>query len=588
MKFDPHSFAEPQNASFSHVSLDISVDFENQQLRCVATYQLLLTSRSSEIIFDTNHLQVLEIACDGKKVAHKLGANDAILGAPLTVSLPKNAQSLTIQYVTHPKAAALQWLNAVQTADKTHPFLFTQSQAILARSWVPCQDSPGIRFTYDATIRVPKGMRAIASANLVKAEMENGVFFFQQDKPISSYLLALAVGNLEYRAVGDRTGVYAEPSQINAVLHEFMDMEKMLVAAEQLYGNYRWNRYEVLVCPPSFPFGGMENPVVTFATPTIIVGDRSLTSLVAHELAHSWSGNLVTNETWNDFWLNEGFTVYFERRIMEAIYGEDYSDMLAQLGYQDLQHILDLLGRDNKDTQLKLKLDGRDPDDGMNPIAYEKGYFLLLLIEKTVGKRRFDKFILQYFSTHAFQSMNTENFIEYLRIHLLNEQPNWEKQIHLEEWIYQPGLPSNCPQIHSKLFAKVEETVQKWLSGADAKSLSTQDWSTHEWLHCLRSMPASLSLQQIEALDEAFSFTTSNNAEIQCEWYVRCIQSNYQQAFPAIEKFLCSVGRRKFLMPVYRALEKTESGLAFAKQVYQKARPNYHFVAQNTFDATLL
>ena len=345
MKFDPHSFAEPQNASFSHVSLDISVDFENQQLRCVATYQLLLTSRSSEIIFDTNHLQVLEIACDGKKVAHKLGANDAILGAPLTVSLPKNAQSLTIQYVTHPKAAALQWLNAVQTADKTHPFLFTQSQAILARSWVPCQDSPGIRFTYDATIRVPKGMRAIASANLVKAEMENGVFFFQQDKPISSYLLALAVGNLEYRAVGDRTGVYAEPSQINAVLHEFMDMEKMLVAAEQLYGNYRWNRYEVLVCPPSFPFGGMENPVVTFATPTIIVGDRSLTSLVAHELAHSWSGNLVTNETWNDFWLNEGFTVYFERRIMEAIYGEDYSDMLAQLGYQDLQHIFGLLGR---------------------------------------------------------------------------------------------------------------------------------------------------------------------------------------------------------------------------------------------------
>lgn len=368
---------------------------------------------------------------------------------------------------------------------------------------------------------------------------------------------------------------------------EFADLKKMITSAEELYGPYAWGRYDVLVLPPSFPFGGMENPRITFATPTIIAGDRSLVALVAHELAHSWSGNLVTNATWNDFWLNEGFTVYFETRIMEKIYGRDYADMLTLLSLGELKETIKEMGDTSRDTHLYLDLAGRDPDEGVSDIAYEKGRFFLTSIELAVGRERWDAFINKYFSTYAFQSMNTKSFLEYLEKELIKGDDKLRQQINANAWVYGPGLPASCPDIKSVELEKAGKAADDYKSGTPAKSLNTNGWTTHHWMYFLRSLNDSLDLKKMAELDATFNFTNSGNSEIQCEWYQHAIASNYEIAFPAMEKFLMHVGRRKFLKPLYTALSKTPQGLQMGKAIYKKARPGYHAVAAQTIDGIL-
>jgi leukotriene-A4 hydrolase len=404
-------------------------------------------------------------------------------------------------------------------------------------------------------------------------------------QPIPSYLLALAVGDLEFRALGKNSGVWAEKPMIDASHYELADTQKMIDAAEKIYGPYRWGQYDVLVLPPSFPFGGMENPRLTFATPTILAGDRSLVNLVAHELAHSWSGNLVTNATWNDFWLNEGFTVYFERRIMEEVFGRDYSEMLALLGYQDLEATVSELPP--RDTHLFLDLTDRDPDEAATKLAYEKGYFLLRLIEETVGRPAFDAFLRAYFDEHAFQSMTTAEFIEELRTKLLSKHAGSEDRIGVEQWIHTPGIPVNVPQVHSDAFTKVEAQVKAFGAGTGASALSTQNWSTHEWIHFLRSLPKPLTREQMAALDDAFKFSASGNSEILHEWLLQAIENKYEPAYDALEKFLSRQGRRKFLKPLYQKLAETPEGLDRARRIYAKARPMYHAVSYRTIDSIL-
>lgn len=588
LRQDVHSFAQPQLAKVTHLDWKANVNFDSKTIDGTATWTIEKNDTAQSIVFDTDGLLIESVKDqDGKDLTFQLGDTVAFLGQPLTVSITETTEKVAIQYATSPGAKALQWLNPAQTAGKEHPFLYSQSQAILARTWIPSQDSPGIRYTYSAEVRVPTDLIALMSAKNPVERNDSGVYTFEMNQPIPAYLMALSVGDVEFKTIDERTGVYAEPSVIEAAAYEFADMGSMLAAAEELYGPYAWERYDLIVLPPSFPFGGMENPRLTFATPTIIAGDRSLTALVAHELAHSWSGNLVTNATWNDFWLNEGFTVYFERRIMESLYGSEYADMLAVLGYQDLQE--DLADLPREDTRLKIELEGRNPDDGMTDIAYEKGYFFLRMIEENMGRGEFDTFLRKYFTENAFQTMITEEFLDYLDTNLLSGDSTLQEKLKIEQWVYQGGLPSNCPKVVSKRFQKVSSSLKAWTDGAfSPEEIDTENWSSHEWLYFLRELPDTISSSRLAELDAAFEFTQSGNSEILAAWFMHTIHHEYAPADQKVAEFLNSVGRRKFLVPIYKALIKADPTKEKAKKIYEASRQNYHAVSVETLDEMIL
>ena len=590
---DPHSYAGSSPVRAHHLALDLRVDFDSRTLAGSATWHLTPAEAATEVVFDTRDLaieNVEHLRVDGSvhPAEFSLDAPDPRLGQALRVALSAETAAVRIHYRTAPTAAALQWLLPSQTAG-IQPFLFTQSQAILARTWLPCQDSPGIRFTYEARVRVPAHLLALMSAENPQQLNANGEYHFRMSQPIPAYLMALAVGDLAFAPLSNRTGIYAEPATLPMANHEFADLEHMVAAAEELYGPYRWERYDLLVLPPSFPFGGMENPRLTFVTPTILAGDRSLTSLVAHELAHSWSGNLVTNATWDDFWLNEGFTVYFERRIMEHLYGREYADMLQVLGRAALHHTIAEIGMASPDTHLHLTLAGRDPDEGLTEIAYEKGCSLLLTLESLIGRLRLDTFIKEYFARFSFQAMDTATFLHYLRAELLDQEPGLEDRLQLAAWVDGPGLPPNAPAVTSRRFELVDAALARLKSGTLPGTFraDTTEWSSHEWVHFLHGLPPTLPAGQLAELDAAFQFTNSGNSEILTAWFPHTLRAEYEAATPALENFLRHVGRRKFLVPLYRALLAQPDGVARARAIYKEARPNYHSVATGTLDALL-
>jgi hypothetical protein len=568
-------------------------------------------------------------------------ADTLLFGKPLEIEVPRSQSKIVIHYKTRPSAGALQWLSPAQTYDQTHPFLFSQSQAILARTWIPLQDKPSVRFTYTSEVRVvcgigvedpdinPTDFNVVMSAvKLGNPEGDivsnNKVHRFEQKKPIPSYLMAIAVGSFGYKSLGKNTGVYAEHKLLQKAAWEFADLQKMVDAAGEMFGEYAWGDYNVLVLPPSFPFGGMENPVVTFATPTIIAGDRSLVSLLAHELAHSWSGNLVTNRTWDDYWLNEGFTVYVESRIMEQLYGKNYADMLRVLGKGELDKTLGwMLKEAPEDSHLRLHLGDRDPDEGLTDIAYEKGRFFLMMLEQLYGRAAFDEFLNGHFRKYAFGTVTTDLFLADLKAfhekqvtgNGLSPLPTWRDfEPRVMVWIDGEGLPypesvGGFPKLESKEFERVEQQVSKFLwsgeplhSGysipCDASVIDTSGFTTHHWLHLLRklhtradALPGRLSREEMAGLDARFHFTQTQNAEIACDWFVLSIQSDYRPAYQAMHDFLLKVGRRKFLMPIYEALlaqyvvkdGKYEwafaQGKEMATEIFLQAEPGYHPVA---------
>jgi leukotriene-A4 hydrolase len=584
---DIHSAARPQAAVVERLDLDLTVDFATRTLAGTARWEIRNLAATDTLWLDTRDLTIEAAWRDDEPTTWTLGEPAPFVGSALAVAIRPDTRSVTLRYRTAPGAAALQWLEPAQTAGGKAPFLFSQSQAILARTWVPCQDTPSVRFPYQATLRVPPGLLALMSAENNPERRADGIYRFSMPQPIPSYLLALAVGDLAFRALDERTGVYAEPEVVEAAASEFRDLPAMMKATEALYGPYRWGRCDLLVLPPSFPFGGMENPRLTFLTPTILAGDRSLVSLVAHELAHSWSGNLVTNATWNDFWLNEGFTTYLERRIMEAITDREYSEMLAGIGLGDLRSTLSELPPGSQLGKLRLDLTGIDPDEGASDVAYEKGYLFLRLLEETVGRERFDRFLGDWFSAHAFQSVTTDDFLAFLDQRLLATDPGLRAAIDLAAWVDTPGLPPNAPQIAGARFGKVEATAAAWAAGRPAPELATAGWSSHEWVHFLRSLPASLTLAQLADLDAAFGFTTTGNSEIHFAWLEHVVANQYQPAFPALERFLLRVGRMKFLGPLYAGMTRQPATLAMARDVFARARAGYHPLTQSAVEAIL-
>lgn len=581
---EPHSFSKPNQAVITHLNLDINVNFNSKQIEGTATYNIT-SNEASEIILDTKFLEIKNVLANNKEVKFSFGDFNKQLGKALKIPITPDTKTITVHYNTTNKTEALQWLTPQQTADKTDPFLFTQGQAILTRTWIPIQDSPQIRVTYNATVKVPASLMAVMSAENPKVKNEDGIYTFKMKQAISPYLIALSVGNIEYKAVSNRTGIYAEKSVLDKAHEEFSDMEKMVAAAENLYGDYDWEQFDVIVLPPSFPFGGMENPRLTFATPTVIAGDKSLTSLIAHELAHSWSGNLVTNATWDDFWLNEGFTVYFELRIMEALYGKGRANMLALIAKQDLEDELEGFKDAPEDTKLKLNLKGRNPDDGMNSIAYDKGYLFLRTLEETVGREKFDVFLKNYFKTHAFSTMTTEKFITYLNANLLEKN---QVKFNAEEWIYKPGVPKNQSIITSDKFSNVEKVLSEFINKNSIDATITKDWTTQEWVHFIRNFPKEITVKQLTTLDTTFNLTNSTNSYIAMVWFEKAITHDYRgnNIDATIEAFLTNVGRRWYVSTIFKAY-KNSNKVDEALAIYKKSRANYHSVTANTIDDML-
>jgi leukotriene-A4 hydrolase len=588
---DYHSYANVDQFRATHIDLELRVDLALKSITGTVDLELKrLDPRATQLVLDTKNLTILDVT---QKATDVLGATaksetiwvsrpfhlekpDPILGSALVIDLPpnrKSTESVRIDYETQRTATALQWLDSKQTAGHT-AFLYTVSEPIGARSWIPLQDTPQVRVTYKARVHTDPGVQAVMSADNDPKLQHRGEFTFVMPQAIPSYLIALAVGDLKFKATGPRTGVYAEKALINAAAKEFADTESMLAASEKLFGPYRWTRYDVLVMPPSFPIGGMENPRLSFITPTVIVGDKSLVSVIAHEMAHSWSGNLVTNATWRDLWLNEGFTDYLQSRIVTAVYGEPRASMEEVLGLQSLRR--DLAKLKPQDQALAIDLRDRDPGLVFSDVPYEKGRLFLNYLAAKFGRERFDAFLHDYFDHFAFKSITTEQFNDYLTENLLGRFPGIVSREQVLAWENAPGIPADAVLPVSTILSQVDETRSKWLSGTLQAKKFGLDWTAQQWLYFLDNMPAALSAKQLESLDNAYDFTRSRNAEIEHSWFKLVIAANYQPSYARLEDYLKTIGRIKLIGPLYTDLMKTPSGAEIAKRVYAKALPGYH------------
>lgn len=590
---DEHSFAQPDKVRITDLALDLSLDFDKKVISGTATYTLdWLDKSATQLVLDTRDLTIDKaeaLGVDGtwSPLQFSLSDKDKILGSALTIDTPTRPAKVRVTYATSPDASGLQWLAPSMTEGGKQPFMFSQSQQIHARSWVPLQDTPQVRFTYSAHVKAPKDAMVLMSADNDPNAVRDGDYSFKMPQKIPSYLLAIAAGDLVFKPISARSGVWAEPAMVDKAAHEFEDTEKMITTAESLYGPYRWGRYDLLVLPPSFPYGGMENPRLTFATPTVIVGDKSLVSLVAHELAHSWSGNLVTFATDKDAWLNEGTTTYVQSRITEALYGRDMADMEEVIDRDELKEEYKTLRPELQRLSLKPGTLA-DPDEQSSATVYTKGAWFLEFLEKRFGRDVFDPWLKGYFDHFAFQSITTQQFRDYLKATLIDKHPNVVTMQEVDQWLYEPGIPGNAPQVESAKFATVNAARIAWQGSGQLPAKSVTDaWTTQEWVHFLESMPPTLKQEQLAQLDAAYHFTGTPNGEIAMRWYPLAERSGYSAAREAMGQFLQRVGRRKLILPIYKALVATPDGLAFAEQVFAKAKPATHPITAGSVEALL-
>jgi leukotriene-A4 hydrolase len=582
---DEHSFARPNQVRVKHVKLALTLDFDARSARGSAELTFDRKDAVAPLVLDARGLEIESVSGPGGKGrSFQLGKEAEGLGAPLTITLEPGDGHVRIGYRTTGRAEALQWLDPEQTRERRKPFLFTQGQSILTRTWIPLQDSPGVRVTYEASVRAPEGITVVMSAEQL-GRGADGAWRFRMTQPIPPYLIALAAGDLAFEPISPRAGVWAEPSLVKAARDELSDTEAMIQAAEALFGPYRWGRYDIIVLPPSFPFGGMENPRLTFATPTILAGDKSLVALVAHELAHSWSGNLVTNATWRDFWLNEGFTSYCEQRIMERVFGVERSRLEKQLSRGELER--ELVDLQPWQQVLHVDLGKRHPDEGFSGVPYEKGSLFLQRLEAIFGRPAFDAFLRGWFDAHAFRSVTTADLVSWMKQKLFAADPAKAAGLDLDTWLNKPGLPADAPRTTSPALARVDAERQRFLEGAAAAKLDTKGWVTQQWQHFIKTLPADVALERMADLDGAFRFTASGNSEILSDWLLLAIKRRYTPADERLAEFLLTCGRRKFLKPLYTELARTEEGKKKARAIYARARPRYHAVSTGTIDQIL-
>ena len=589
LRIDKFSYANFDEIRVRHAELDLTADFETRTLAGTAILELDYPDPGARrLVLDTDDLTIngveARIGDVWEEISHILGPDDPALGAKMMIDLPEGAEAVLIDYATSPNAAGLQWVEPEATAGKQLPFMYSQAQAIHARSILPIQDTPAIRITYAAHIKTPPSLMAVMGARQDTDTARDGDYTFEMPQPIPPYLIAIAIGDLAFQPIGDHMGVYAEDYIVAAARDEFADTPQMEEATAALYGPYRWGRYDMIVLPPSFPFGGMENPRLSFLTPTLVAGDKSLTNVVAHELAHSWSGNLVTNATWRDAWLNEGVTSYVENRVMEALYGAERAVMERALDKESLAAAIAEAERPAL-TRLKLPTDMQSTDDAFTQIAYVKGAFFLKFLETRFGRDAFDPFLKAYFDHYAFKSIVTEDFLTFLKDNLMATDPGAVSDAEINDWVYGEGMPETIESPRSDRFAAVDSQRTAFLDGAVTPSdLETQAWTTHEWLHFINGLPDGTGTVTLAALDDAFSLSTAGNAEIAYAFYMKAIPADYAAAFDPLEAFLLRVGRGKFIYRLYAALAESNRA-GWAREVYAAARPGYHPIAQSRIDA---
>ncbi|MGV3621776.1 MAG: M1 family metallopeptidase [Archangium sp.] len=583
-RLDPHSVTEDTQPATRHLDWSATVDFATHRLDCTATLHFHAPAPMVvSLDLDTRDLDVEKVtAPDGSALTFEWLAKDAAFGTPLRIHLPARCEAVTIKYRTSNEASALQWLEPAQTHGGKQPYLFSQCQAIHARSLVPCQDTPARRISYSAKLTVPKALTAVMAAAPTRHEDagELRTFHFELPQPIPPYLLAFAVGDLASKDLSPRSRVWAEPSVLPSAVWEFEGVERHIAAAEKLFGTYDWERFDLLVMPPSFPYGGMENPRLTFLTPTLLAGDRSMVNVVAHELAHSWTGNLVTNVNAEHFWLNEGFTVFAERRILEALEGKEVAALHAALGRNDLDDAVAKFVKAGTPelTKLRTRLDGIDPDEAFSVVPYEKGYLFLRALEEKLGREKFDVLLKTWLEAHRFGSANTDDFLK----HVEKQAPGLLTQVNHLEWIDQPGVPADAPVSSS---SKLE--ALKRFKGRIPEVAETKDWSATEWQLFLDWSPRTFTADQLKTLDERFSLSKSTNSEILVGWLTLALQSGHDVVVPAAEAFLSRVGRMKYLKPLYGALHARESTKGIAKATFEKNRAKYHPIAQQVIGGLL-
>lgn len=576
---DPFSYSRPQLARVNHLALDLEVDFDQHILSGEASWTIS-HDHAEEIILDVRDLEILEVLLGADRVSatYALDDPDPVFGQALHIQLTPETDMITIRYRTTPKSTALQWLDPEQTESGVTPFLYTQSQAIHARTWIPCQDSPGVKFTYSARIRTPRQLMAVMSAENPTNKNSSGSYTFRMNQPIPSYLMALAVGDLDFRPVGPRTGIYASPEVMEAAVYEFGELENMLTTIESRFGPYLWDRYDILIMPPSFPMGGMENPRLSFITPSVIAGDRSLTDLIIHEMTHSWAGNLVTCATWNDIWLNEGIDVYLQRRVSRILYGDDYAEMSAELGYNSLQETIASLGENNPDTRLKLDMAGRNPEDGMSGIAYQKGYSFLDAMGRATSPTKVDLLMNAWFRRFDFESVATADFLAFAREKLIDTS---RVRFDMDQWVYGTGLPASAYHPDAQGFRFVERQIDAFKASGSIADLDTTEWLPMQWLYFVQHLPDQTDYQ---ALDQAFHFSASGNSEILCAWFEQCLRNGYiDPIMDPLSAFLRRIGRTKYVKVLYEAMIENKR-LDNAWSIYQQARPRYHALTRKSVD----
>ncbi|KAF9903836.1 Leukotriene A-4 hydrolase [Lobosporangium transversale] len=599
MPYDPTSLSNLDEVKTSHIHLNLAVDFTQKILTGSAELDIVaIADNVSKIVLDTSFIAIHSVKADDKALKYNLEKRHEKYGSALVIELEQALSKdkmvkLVIEYATTSECTACQWLEPSQTVGGKHPYLFTQCQAIHARSLVPCQDSPSIKLTYSANINAP--LRAVMSAVPIGEEKQsNGTttYKFQQKTRMPSYLIALAVGNLEGRDIGPRSTVWTEPEVIEAAAWEFVDTETFIRTGEELLTPYDWGRYDLLVLPASFPYGGMENPCLTFVTPSLLAGDRSLVDVVAHEISHSWMGNLVTTENWEHFWLNEGFTVFVERKILGRMQGKVHSEFSAIIGYKALVESVELYGKDHPFTALRPCLRGEDPDDAFSSVPYEKGFNLLYYLEKHLGGAEvFEPYLRAHVQEFAGRSINTDdwkNFLySFMEKNFGQEKVDLLNKVDWDAWLTGTGMPPVDNKFDDTLAKECNCLCKKWdqsrnvpkpteFSPKDIEGFSsTQTVVFLERVSEIEPLPHS----HLALMDELYNLTQVRNSEIKFRWQMICLKADYEKIYPEVVAFATTMGRMKFCRPLLRSLYLAKNGSELARKTFLEHKSFYHPIA---------